>query len=158
MANKSNEIKVVFVGDGGVGKTTYLNQMLSRNFEKKYIPTIGADVHPIDKRYNGTKYKFNVWDCAGQENLGGFKEGYFIGSNNFVVFYDGTSQISKKHAMEKWTRDIKRVNEDANILYVCTKSDLPRKVRTSPHHIYISTKNKHNLEEVFERLFNLNKR
>ena len=58
--------------------------------------------------------------------------------------------------MKQWTRDIKRVKEDANILYVCTKSDLKRKTKKEPNHIYISTKNQENLEEVFEQLFYLN--
>ena len=47
MAN-TQEIKVIFAGDGGVGKTTYLTQMLSGKFIQQYIPTLGVEVHPID--------------------------------------------------------------------------------------------------------------
>ena len=40
--------KLVLVGDGGVGKTTYVKRHLSGEFEKKYVATVGAEVHPMD--------------------------------------------------------------------------------------------------------------
>ena len=36
--------KLVLVGDGGTGKTTFVKRHLSGEFEKKYIPTVGVEV------------------------------------------------------------------------------------------------------------------
>lgn len=41
------EYKLVLVGDGGVGKTTFVKRHLTGEFEKKYIATLGVEVHPM---------------------------------------------------------------------------------------------------------------
>ena len=68
--------KLVLVGDGGVGKTTYVKRHLTGEFEKKYIATMGAVVHPMDFTTNRGKLVFNVWDTAGQEKWAGLRDGY----------------------------------------------------------------------------------
>lgn len=82
------EFKLVLVGDGGVGKTTFVKRHLTGEFEKKYIATlgnlfnltklnqIGVEVHPMVFTTNHGPIKFNVWDTAGQEKLGGLRDGY----------------------------------------------------------------------------------
>ena len=70
------EFKLVLVGDGGVGKTTFVKRHLTGEFEKKYIATLGVEVHPMGFHTNHGLIKFNVWDTAGQEKLGGLRDGY----------------------------------------------------------------------------------
>lgn len=36
------EFKLILVGDGGVGKTTFVKRHLSGEFEKKYVATLGV--------------------------------------------------------------------------------------------------------------------
>jgi GTP-binding nuclear protein Ran len=55
------------VGDGGVGKTTFVKRHKTGEFEKKYIATIGVEVHPMTFYTNRGPLTFNVWDTAGQE-------------------------------------------------------------------------------------------
>lgn len=59
------EFKLVLVGDGGVGKTTFVKRHLTGEFEKKYIATLGVEVHPMPFFTSHGKIKFNVWDTAG---------------------------------------------------------------------------------------------
>ena len=68
--------KLVLVGDGGVGKTTFVKRHLTGEFEKKYIATIGVEVHPLTFHTNAGLICFNVWDTAGQEKFGGLRDGY----------------------------------------------------------------------------------
>ena len=39
--------KMVLVGDGGTGKTTFVKRHLTGEFEKKYVATLGVEVHPL---------------------------------------------------------------------------------------------------------------
>ncbi len=68
--------KLVLVGDGGVGKTTFVKRHLTGEFEKKYVATLGVEVHPLQFHTNFGELYFNVWDTAGQEKLAGLRDGY----------------------------------------------------------------------------------
>ena len=68
--------KLVLVGDGGVGKTTFVKRHISGEFEKKYVATVGAEVHPMEFTTSKGKIMFNVWDTAGQERFAGLRDGY----------------------------------------------------------------------------------
>jgi GTP-binding nuclear protein Ran len=58
------EFKLVLVGDGGVGKTTFIKRHISGEFEKKYVATLGVEVRPLDFVTNFGKIRFNVWDTV----------------------------------------------------------------------------------------------
>ena len=70
------EFKLVFVGDGGVGKTTFVKRHITGEFERRYIATVGVEVHPMVFYTNHGAIRFNVWDTAGQEKLSGLRDGY----------------------------------------------------------------------------------
>jgi GTP-binding nuclear protein Ran len=89
--------KVCLVGDGGVGKSTFLKRHLTGEFEKKYIATLGCDTQPLLFNTNYGPIIFNVWDTAGQEKFSMLKEGYFIASDGFIVMFDVTSTLSYKN-------------------------------------------------------------
>jgi len=38
------EFKLILVGDGGVGKTTFVKRHLTGEFEKKYVATLGTSI------------------------------------------------------------------------------------------------------------------
>ena len=76
MQTQKPTFKLVLVGDGGVGKTTFVKRHLTGEFEKKYVATLGVEVHPLEFHTNHGRIKFNVWDTAGQEKFGGLRDGY----------------------------------------------------------------------------------
>ena len=75
-ADSIPEFKLVFVGDGGVGKTTFVKRHITGEFERRYIATVGVEVHPMIFYTNHGPIRFNVWDTAGQEKLSGLRDGY----------------------------------------------------------------------------------
>merc|ERR1712086_299309 len=123
------EFKLVLVGDGGVGKTTFVKRHLTGEFEKKYIATLGVEVHPMPFFTNHGQIKFDVWDTAGQEKLGGLRDGYYIGGNCAIIMFDTCSRITYGN-VPKWYKDLTRVCENIPIVLVGNKVDIKdRKVK-----------------------------
>merc|ERR1740133_141194 len=91
------EFKLVLVGDGGVGKTTLVKRHLTGDFEKKYVATLGVEVHPLEFHTNRGQLVFNVWDTAGQEKFGGLRDGYYIQGQCAIIMFDVTSRITYKN-------------------------------------------------------------
>jgi len=123
------EFKLVLVGDGGVGKTTFVKRHLTGEFEKKYIATQGVEVSSLTFFTNYGPIKFNIWDTAGQEKLGGLREGYYIGADCAIVMFDVTSRITYKN-VPKWYKDLTRICENIPMVLVGNKVDAKdRKVK-----------------------------
>lgn len=151
------EFKLVLVGDGGVGKTTFVKRHKSGEFEKKYVATLGADVHQIPFTTNHGKVKFNVWDTAGQEKFAGLRDGYYIKAKCAIIMFDVTSRISYKN-VPNWHRDLTRVVEDIPIVLVGNKTDKDRAVKTKSivfhrkkniQYFDVSAKSNYNYEKPF---------
>ena len=63
-------IKVVLVGDGAVGKSTFIARNLTGEFECKYVPTMGVDVRILKTHTNYGRTDFECWDTAGRNEFG----------------------------------------------------------------------------------------
>merc|ERR1711965_227724 len=117
------QFKCLLVGDGGVGKTTFVKRHVTGEFEKKYVATIGVEVHPLPFDTNRGRICFNVWDTAGQEKFGGLRDGYYIQGQCAIIMFDVTSRITYKN-VPNWHRDIVRVCENIPIVLVGNKVDV----------------------------------
>jgi len=125
------EYKLVLVGDGGVGKTTFVKRHLTGEFEKKYIATQGVEVSSLTFFTNYGPIKFHVWDTAGQEKLGGLREGYYIGADCAICMFDVTSRITYKN-VPKWHKDLTRICENIPMVLVGNKVDAKdRKIKAN---------------------------
>lgn len=100
------------MGDGGVGKTTFVKRHLTGEFEKKYVATMGCEVHPLGFYTNRGPITFNVWDTAGQEKFGGLRDGYYLEGQCAILMFDLTSRITYKN-IPNWHRDLTRICTDA---------------------------------------------
>jgi GTP-binding nuclear protein Ran len=115
---QTREFKVCLVGNGGVGKTTFVKRFIFREFEKKYVATLGVEVHPLTFDTNYGKITLNMWDTAGQERFGGLRDGYYINGEGAIVFHTEDME----HTCERWERDFTR-RTGAPMVRVQTKMD-----------------------------------
>lgn len=150
--------KLVLVGDGGVGKTTFVKRHLTGEFEKKYVATLGVEVHPLAFTTNLGPITFNVWDTAGQEKFGGLRDGYYIQGQCAIIMFDVTSRITYKN-VPTWHKDLIRVCENIPIVLAGNKVDIKdRKVKAKAitfhrkknlQYYDISAKSNYNFEKPF---------
>eukprot|EP00210_Caulerpa_lentillifera_P001331 g1280.t2 len=150
--------KLVLVGDGGTGKTTFVKRHLSGEFEKKYEPTIGVEVRPLTVHTNLGRLAFNIWDTAGQEKFGGLRDGYYIGANCGIIMFDVTSRVTYKN-VPVWHRDLCRVCPNIPIVLCGNKVDVknrqvkPKQItfhrKKNLHYIEVSAKSNYNFERPF---------
>merc|ERR1711966_393643 len=131
---------------------------LTGEFEKKYIATLGVEVHPMQFFTNHGQCKFNVWDTAGQEKLGGLRDGYYIGGQCGIIMFDTCSRITYAN-VPKWYKDLTRVCETIPIVLAGNKVDIKdRKVKAKQitfhrkknlQYYDISAKSNYNFEKPF---------
>ena len=125
------EYKLVLCGDGGTGKTTFIKRHLTGEFEKKYIATLGAEVHPMVFCTTRGKFRFQVWDTAGQEKLACLRDGYYIGAHCAIIMFDVCSRVTYKN-VTKWYKELIRVCKGIPIVLVGNKVDVAdRKVKAT---------------------------
>ena len=117
------EFKLVLIGDGGVGKTTFVKRLMTGEFEERYEPTNCVSVCPLRFDFNMGPMKFNVWDTAGQRKFWGLADGYYIQGQCAIIMFDITDRGSFNRVKE-WHRAFTRVCGDSvPILLVGNKMD-----------------------------------
>jgi len=118
--------KVVFGGDGGVGKTTLIQRYLTGEFIDTTKLTIGVGFHIHQMSYQGRELSLSVWDCGGQEQFKqmGIFGNYFRGAVVAVLMFDLTRALSVS-GLDTWHDFVDKKNQ-TDIILVGGKSDLPR--------------------------------
>lgn len=152
------KFKLILVGDGGVGKTTFVKRHMTGEFEKKYVATMGVEVHPLCFYTNVGPVIFNCWDTAGQEKFGGLRDGYYIGGQSAIIMFDVTARVTYKN-VPHWYKDLVRICENIPIVLCGNKTDCKdRKVKPKDilfhrkknlQYYDISAKSNYNFEKPF---------
>ena len=153
--------RICLVGDGEVGKSTFVKRHKTGEFKKKYVATLGVEVHPLDFNTNYGVVRFNCWDTAGQKRYYGLKDGYYIGSEGAIVMFDVTNRLSYKNA-KTWYAGVtdKKLNLQNNPVILCgNKVDIAQRqvvpeqisLHREKNILYydISAKSNYNLEKPF---------
>ena len=77
--------KLLFLGDGSVGKSTILHQYCKKNDIKNISSTIGIDYLT---KYLDNNIILQLWDCAGQERFHSIIDSYYRSANYIVLVFD----------------------------------------------------------------------
>jgi len=152
------KFKLILVGDGGVGKTCFVKRHKTGEFEKKYIATMGVEVHPLPFYTTVGAVIFACWDTAGQEKFGGLRDGYYIEGDAAIIMFDVTARVTYK-SVPHWHKDLTRVCENIPIVLCGNKCDAKdRKVKPKDIHFHrkknlqyydISAKSNYNYDKPF---------
>ncbi|MED6213536.1 hypothetical protein PIB30_094314 [Stylosanthes scabra] len=85
---KRTLLKVIVLGDSGVGKTSLMNQYVYRKFSQHYKATIGADFVTKELQLDDKLVTLQIWDTAGQERFNSLGAAFYRGADCCVLVYD----------------------------------------------------------------------
>ena len=117
-------VKIIFVGDAGVGKTTIISRIIDNPFNDAYEPSIGIDFMLKNITFRGTTIKLQMWDTDGQEKYKRLIPAYVRNSSIVFLIYD-VSVKSSFDNIPNWISLIRRSIEKNATLVLCgNKIDL----------------------------------
>jgi small GTP-binding protein len=122
------KVKVCFIGDAGVGKTSLIKRFVLDVFDDRYIATIGTKVTKkiVDVQGpNGqAKVMMLVWDIMGQKGFRELlREAYFFGAHGAIAVCDMTNKETVEE-LRYWIKALTDVAGDVPIVFAANKSDL----------------------------------
>ena len=117
-------VKLVLLGDSGVGKTSIVTHYVSGNAANNVKPTIGAAFVTKEINVDGNQLELLIWDTAGQEVYRGLAPMYYRSALIAIIVFDVTRSQSYE-SVSYWIKELK-TNVDTNIIIlVCgNKTDL----------------------------------
>ena len=118
-------VKVLLLGDAGVGKTTFCNKLNTGDFTFNYNSTIGVDFFSKFIDIGSKTFKLQIWDTAGQERFKSLVTSYFRNTSLALIMID-VNDINSIKSLNKWLGDVDNYcKEDVKIIIVGNKTDLP---------------------------------
>ncbi|BAY24478.1 Ras family small GTPase [Calothrix sp. NIES-2100] len=121
--------KICLFGDFGVGKTSLIRQFVERQFNDKYLSTVGVkiskklvELSPTDLQ-QAQKIQFLIWDIEGSNKFKAIAPNYFQGAKAAVIVGDVTQPETLNHLQEH-IHSFLAVNPQSYIAIALNKSDL----------------------------------
>ncbi|KAI3846115.1 hypothetical protein MKW98_015484 [Papaver atlanticum] len=155
-------IKLLLIGDSGVGKSCLLLRFSDDSFTTSFITTIGIDFKIRTVELEGKRIKLQIWDTAGQERFRTITTAYYRGAMGILLVYDVTDESSFNN-IKNWIKNIEQhASDNVNKILVGNKADMDESKRAIPtsrgqaladeygiKFFETSAKTNFNVEEVF---------
>ena len=118
------EIKVILIGDSGVGKTNLINIALGLGFNAKQEATSAASFSRLNIKTETNNISIDLWDTIGQEKYKQLTKLFYNNSRIVIFVYDIASRITFE-GLTFWINDIKeQIGNDYVAGVIGNKSDL----------------------------------
>lgn len=121
-------VKILLLGDGGVGKTAIRRRFMGQGFKSTYMETIGSDFSTksitIDHNLESIVINFQIWDLAGQPKFQNIRQLFYTGSQGLIFVFDLT-RLDSLENLKLWVDEVlKNGISKVPVLLIGNKIDL----------------------------------
>jgi len=122
-----NECKLLFVGQGSVGKTSLVHRILYSTFDQNQTKTDGISikqwqVEGREKRKSDSQIKLNIWDFGGQEIMHATHQ-FFLTKRSLYLLVLDARLTQEENRVEYWLKIIQSFGGESPVLIVGNKTD-----------------------------------
>ena len=114
-----NEAKVIFVGEGAVGKTSVMKQLMNLQFNKHEPETKGINIKDLQVKHEDTNLNLHLWDFGGQEFMHATHQFFLSRRSLYVLVLDGRKEEKKDY----WLKVIEAFGGESPVIVVMNKID-----------------------------------
>ena len=128
--DNEESVKVVLIGESGVGKTSIISQFTKGIFNPDLMSTNGATFSTKKKEFKESNkiLSFEIWDTAGQEKYRSLAKMFFKDAAVALIVYDITNKKSFEEIKAYWMDLVKENGPKKVIMYIVgNKIDLSEK-------------------------------
>jgi len=153
--------KIVFLGEGAVGKTSLVGRYVYDSFEGDYLATIGTDIHVKIVNVVDTIAKLVIWDIAGQDSFAQLRRAYYMNASGAFFVFD-TTRPETIERIDEWLNALFTVTGKIPLVLLENKVDLESAITAEvkdavkkKHGVPIiptSAKEDRNVEEAFREM------
>jgi len=119
-----NEVKVLILGQGSVGKTSLVNQLIKGEFNPNETKTDGIEIRKwIANTGKIGGLMCNIWDFGGQEIMFSTHQFFLSKRSIYVLVLDSSRLTQEENRVEYWLKIIQSFGEDSPVLVVGNKVD-----------------------------------
>lgn len=97
-------IKIISMGDSGVGKSCVIKRFCEEKFVSKYISTIGIDYGVKPVQVQGEEVRVNFWDLSGLPEFLEVRNEFYKDTQGGILMFDVSSRKSFE-ALDAWLRE-----------------------------------------------------
>ena len=120
-------VKVVLLGESGVGKTSIISQFTTKKFNPRCATSVSAQF--ISKIVEFPEFektiKFDIWDTVGQEKYRSLTKIFYRDAKVIIFVYDITKEFTFNALRDYWYNEVSNNTEGSPILAVsANKNDL----------------------------------
>jgi len=122
-------LKLLLLGDGGVGKTSLMLRFSEDKFSSSLMSTAGVDYKTQHLEVDGKKVKLQIWDTAGQTRFHTITQAYYKAAHGIVLVYDvSDASEASFHNVRYWMENItKHAHAHTQRILIGNKCDVKGK-------------------------------
>ncbi|MDF5706441.1 MAG: COR domain-containing protein, partial [Nostoc sp. S4] len=117
-----NEAKLLLIGQGSVGKTSLIEQLIRDKYDKNQPQTDGLNVETWNVQVNSKDIRLNVWDFGGQEIYHATHQ-FFLTKRSLYLLVCNCRTSEEENRIEYWLKLIESFGGQSPVIIVGNKKD-----------------------------------